>query len=232
MKERKKRSQIWLMPKDDFEKLVAKSKTYTQILAYFGMANKGGNFRTLKRRIAQEAVDDSHVKKGRVVCYANLFNLIPLERVLVAGSTYNRKLLKRRILEAGLVENRCQECGLGENWNGKPLVLQLDHINGDPVDNRIDNLRMVCPNCHSQQPTFAGRNSWRQKTTRLCSECNTSITKASKTGKCSICVSRLARKVLDRPSIGELKNDVKQCGYEAVGRKHGVTGNAIRKWMK
>jgi hypothetical protein len=69
----------------------------------------------------------------------------------------NRSHLKTRMIKAGLLESRCQICRLAE-WRGKPLSIHLDHINGDKDDNRLENLRMLCPNCHSQTPTFSGRN--------------------------------------------------------------------------
>jgi 5-methylcytosine-specific restriction endonuclease McrA len=65
--------------------------------------------------------------------------------------------LKRRLLAKGLLQRRCSECGLTD-WRGAPLALVLDHINGDPRDHRLENLRLLCPNCNSQTPTFAGRN--------------------------------------------------------------------------
>jgi len=78
--------------------------------------------------------------------------------VLVQGSTYDVPLLKRRLVEEGLLAPRCASCGLGETWEGAPLVLHLDHINGDRTDNRLENLRFLCPNCHSQTETYCGRN--------------------------------------------------------------------------
>jgi HNH endonuclease len=69
----------------------------------------------------------------------------------------SRGSIKRRLLELGLIEERCSRCGVAQ-WRGKPLRIQLDHINGVKDDWRLENLRMLCPNCHSQTPTFAGRN--------------------------------------------------------------------------
>jgi Zn finger protein HypA/HybF involved in hydrogenase expression len=68
-----------------------------------------------------------------------------------------RGCVKRHLIEAGILLNVCEECGL-ESWRGKPLAIQLDHRNGDRDDHRLENLRMLCPNCHSQTTTFAGRN--------------------------------------------------------------------------
>jgi len=76
---------------------------------------------------------------------------------LLGKHARNRSNLKMRLLKAGLLVSRCQSCGI-TGWRGKLLTIHLDHINGDKNDNRLENLRMLCPNCHSQTPTFSGRN--------------------------------------------------------------------------
>jgi transposase-like protein len=81
----------------------------------------------------------------------------PIEELLVAGRPRNRGHLRARLLRAGLKEERCERCGLDE-WRGEPLRVTLHHVNGDPYDNRIENLVFLCPNCHSQTPNFGGRN--------------------------------------------------------------------------
>ena len=81
------------------------------------------------------------------------------EQVFVEGSVYARHLVKKRILKFRLLPYVCVECGNDGNWNGKILTLQLDHINGVCNDNRLSNLRFICPNCHSQTDTYAGKNS-------------------------------------------------------------------------
>lgn len=71
--------------------------------------------------------------------------------------------LKAWLVAAGLLKDECVRCGIGPNWHGQPLVLQLDHENGDPLDNRLENLRILCPNCHSQTETWCGRNVARRE---------------------------------------------------------------------
>ena len=80
----------------------------------------------------------------------------PLEHLFVASSRRDRGNLKRRLFEAGLKEPRCETCGL-DNWRGAPISLQLHHVNGDRFDNRIDNLQVLCPNCHSVTGNHGGR---------------------------------------------------------------------------
>jgi 5-methylcytosine-specific restriction endonuclease McrA len=87
---------------------------------------------------------------------------LPIEELLVAGKKRGRENLKRRLLAAGLKENRCERCGIVD-WLGKPLSLQLHHVNGDGFDNRLENLELLCGNCHSQTETYGGRNGHRRK---------------------------------------------------------------------
>lgn len=87
---------------------------------------------------------------------------IPLEELLVVGRPTSRHHLKARLIEAGLKENRCEICGTN-SWLEKPLSAQLHHKNGDGTDNRLPNLMLLCPNCHSQTDTFGGRNGRRRK---------------------------------------------------------------------
>ena len=84
----------------------------------------------------------------------------PLDELLATSKC--RHNIKNRLIRAGILENRCGECGLTE-WRGKRLSIQIDHINGIRDDNRLENLRMLCPNCHSQTETFAGYNRKRSR---------------------------------------------------------------------
>jgi HNH endonuclease len=81
---------------------------------------------------------------------------MPIDQLLVMGAARNRLHLKKRLLAAGLKNPRCEDCGL-DSWRGMSLSLTLHHVNGIRDDNRLENLRLLCPNCHSQTPNFAGR---------------------------------------------------------------------------
>jgi hypothetical protein len=163
IKERAKRSRVFKISAERFAKLVRESSTFTEIARGCGLQNKGGNIHTVRRRITRDGLDASHIKCGlgsnKGKKFGDRFRLSPpLNEVMVKNSTYSRGALKRRLIANGMLKNECAICGMLPEWRGQPLVLRLDHKNGVYNDARRKNLRLLCPNCDSQTPTFAGRN--------------------------------------------------------------------------
>lgn len=154
-----------LYTKEQLEVAVATSTNLWQTLSKLTSNPRAGHYPGLRNKIKIWNIDTSHFVPNRGGWNRGQENKgrwglpeIPLEEVLVENSSYNRSRLKQRLLKVGLKRNECELCGQGPTWNGKLLVLQLDHVNGVHDDNRLDNLRMICPNCHTQTPTFCSRN--------------------------------------------------------------------------
>jgi len=157
-----KKSVIWKMPKDEFSELVKNSDSLTQIVKAFQISTCDGSINTVRRRIEEEGIDRSHIpvtNKGR----KHLSARIPVFDMMTENSTCDKGALKRKLIEEEVLEYKCSECGNGDMWNGKLLVLQLDHINGINNDNRLHNLRFLCPNCHTQTPNWGNKGNRRVK---------------------------------------------------------------------
>lgn len=225
---------------EQFVDAVKQSFSMAQTLRSLGLSATGANYKLAKLRIRKMGIDNSHFTgqhhmKGRKNTWTKS---IPLNKILIENSEYSStSSLKKRLLKDGLLDYKCYNCGLTE-WLGKSLSLQLEHKSGDNTDNRIDNLTLLCPNCHSQTKTFAGRNQKRKRKERSCKGCEKKISHSSKSGLCVKCVKKTIpsekhyRKVKNRPSKEQLLQEIKETNYCAVGRKYGVSDNAVRKWLK
>lgn len=143
--------------KELIERVCRESFTLSQVCEKLGLSPKG-SIRTLKKYIKSYKIDVSHFDAYRYKRSGGKRE-IPIDEILVADSKYASAWhLKNRLLKMGLLTNFCSSCGQDPLWNGKVLHLHLDHINGVGNDNRLENLRLLCPNCHSQTETYAGRN--------------------------------------------------------------------------
>ncbi|HWO70002.1 MAG TPA: HNH endonuclease signature motif containing protein [Actinomycetota bacterium] len=135
------------------------SRSLAEAMRRLGL-RPGGNQARLKQRIQELGIDTSHLlgqgwSRGVRVPYPPRAR--PLAELLVEGTLRKTSHLKRRLIAEGVKPPRCERCGL-ERWNEGPIPLELDHINGRRDDNRLENLRLLCPNCHAQTPTYRGRN--------------------------------------------------------------------------
>jgi hypothetical protein len=139
------------------------SGSLRQVLIKLNVKAAGGNYETLKKAIEYFKIDVTHFhgKGWNKGDHSGLLKknrpFIPLDEILVDGRSYPSYKLKNRLLTNGLKEHKCEMCGITE-WNGEKAPIELDHINGKRNDNRIENLRILCPNCHAQTPTYRGKN--------------------------------------------------------------------------
>lgn len=126
-----------------------------------GLLGEGGNYRTIRGAIARYGIETGHLK-GRHWNKGGrgwTSRRTALSEVLVQGRYYPSYTLRKRLVAAGLREDRCQLSGWDQRAADGRRPRELDHVNGDPMDNRLENLRILCPNCHSLQPTHRALNS-------------------------------------------------------------------------
>ena len=152
-------NKVYKIADKDFIQIIKESKSYSDALRALGLSPKGGSSsKLLKKRISELNISTEHfdINKG----IAPDSRKYKLEDILVKNSTYqNIASLKRRLIRSEKLEYKCAICGNTGEWQGQTLVLQLDHINGVNNDHRLENLRFLCPNCHSLTDTYAGRNN-------------------------------------------------------------------------
>ena len=152
------RTKSW--SKNELLKAVKNSFSLRQVIKNLGLQPAGGNYAQINKFIKQYKIDNAHFKgKGwnRGMTGVGTPRLT-LEQILTKNNTFQSYKLKKRLFKVGLKPQHCEECGWNKTTPDGRLPLELDHINGDNHDNRLVNLRVLCPNCHSLKPTHRGRN--------------------------------------------------------------------------
>lgn len=150
-----KQSKVYQVSDEEFINIIKNNTTYSDCLRALGLGTKGGSSTDiLKKRIKELNCSTEHFS----IRASNNKIKYSLDEILIENSPYaNISSLKRRLINENRLEYKCAICGI-DSWQGKKLSLQLDHINGINNDHRIENLRFLCPNCHSQTETYAGKN--------------------------------------------------------------------------
>jgi hypothetical protein len=220
---------------------VAASKSYAEALRRMGASSTGNSFKVLQKYVRVWAISVEHFDPHATMRARSRVGRVPLDEVLRTGRPFSRGALKRRLYDEGYKDRRCEDCGQGELWRGRQMALILDHVNGVPDDNRLQNLRILCPNCAATLDTHCGRNA--RAAPRPCEFCGTAMSSPAARRFCSRqCAgaarrgrdyaARPASRKVERPPVEVLIEQVAQLGWSATGRLHGVSDNAVRKWMR
>ena len=229
------------------------STTMAETLSRLNLSHSGSSYGIMRRRLEAEGISTSHwtgykpdpekIRKG----------LTPLTEKLKKYPEKRHLHVKARILREGLLSWKCSECGNLGVWNGKPLILQLDHIDGDLSNWEINNLRIICPNCHTQTETFGTRKFKGTGRVWLCSICGEKVprgritcskhreyyqqTHSSKAEHspytASVAGSSPAGSTnLRGISEEEMRVRVNQEPVSSIAQSIGISGNAVAKWCK
>jgi len=217
-----------LYSKENLEKMVNESNNFSDVTRKLGLRPFYGNRQTVKKYIKLFNINTNHFRNYGTTNRNK--NKKKLEDILVENSTYiYTSNLKEKLYNAGLKKRLCEICNQGEIWNNKKISLILDHINGVNNDNRIENLRIVCPNCNATLPTHGGKNVKHNE--KKITKCKCGVITYGNNKTCISCSNVKQRKV-DRPEYTTLLEEIKTLGYVGTGKKYGVSDNAIRKWKK
>ena len=209
---------------DEFIKIVQQSSSYKECLFNLGYhSNSGASTNRLKEKIQQLNIDVSHFTSKIPIARSE-------ENIFIEDSTASQKTLRNWYKKGNYTPYICSICGQKPVWQGKQLTLILDHKNGINKDDRLENLRWVCPNCNAQLDTTNGKNiNHDNHVINYCIDCNKII--GRKALRCIEC-ERKHRTSTEVKGVTreELKSLIRTTPFTKIGDKFGVSDNAVRKW--
>ena len=156
---RAKRSVLWKLPDEYIQDILDSSPTMTEVCKRLGVSTSNGSSKTVHKRIETLSLDKFKANHERFKKSLGRGRALSHSEIFTVDSTVARKTVRKVIIRDNLLPYVCFECGLSPFWNRKILSLQLEHRNGINNDHRLENLCFLCPNCHSQTPTYAGKKN-------------------------------------------------------------------------
>lgn len=211
--------------KEELELIVSQSNSIKEVISKIGYTTQSGsNNETVKTRLQKFQIDISHFTHQTPIKRTE-------DNIFIENSTASQKTLRDWYVKGKYSSYICSICGQKPFWNGKELTLILDHINGHNKDDRLENLRWVCPNCNQQLDTTNGKNSNRKNLQKknYCVDCGKEISRnATRCKECNINFT-INQNILP-VSRDELKMLIKTQSFTSIGKQFNVSDNAVRKW--
>lgn len=208
---------------------VSNSVSFSEVLRKLGIPIQGNNSYTLRSLLDKYNISYSHFT-GRARYYKKT-NSVDIEEYTSNKRPIKTSDLKSKLFKLGIKQNKCEICGISE-WNGLPLTCQIHHKDGNNKNNNIDNIQILCPNCHSQTENYRKDlvERYNKAEKRYCKICGREITRNA--SMCSNCM-HLHRRKVERPEKEQLLEDWKEFrNIIKISIKYGVSDNCIRKWLK
>ncbi len=212
---------------EKIKEIVPQSINFTEVLESLGIPRQGNNSTTLRNILDRNNIDYSHFT-GRARTYNNP-KATNIQDYLDNKIKIASDKLKKKLIKEGLKENKCEICGLTE-WREKPIICQLHHIDGNHNNNSLDNLQILCPNCHSQTDNYCGQANKNNKK-NYCKDCGKEISR--KATYCTMCSRKYNTQISKIPPKEQLIQDFKDTPvFTRIGEKYEVTDCTIQKWFK
>ena len=225
-------SVIYSYTPSELQELLNNSYSYADVLRKIGLSIKGGNYYTLKKVIKEYELDESKINKNRRTLYSQLCkntikeNTYLLEDILNGKHpNYRNQLLLKKLIDNNIKEYKCERCGI-TTWMNQYITLQLHHKDGNNSNHKLDNIEILCPNCHSQTDSYAGRNLLKRKEKEDNKISNNSVKQQG------VCLKTEKQKKVNSkiPSRDILKNQIRTMSFLSIGRLYDVSDNTVRKW--
>lgn len=236
---------------EELQEAVKNSLSIRQTLQKLGLNPSGGNYKTTKKRLKELNINIDHFlgqghNRGKTIGPVR-----PISYYLKNNSHISSNRLRQRLLWEQIFEHKCYKCNLN-TWLNKPIPLELEHIDGNHLNNSLENLTLLCPNCHAQTDTYCGKNIANRKI-RIdkeidiikknipikeinCCDCNNVISTNSK--RCHTCANKYSATWVKHktkiiwPNPDDLQKEVEETSYTAVARRLGVSDTSVRKHCK
>lgn len=215
---------------DEVKTIVKECFSVADFCRKVGWTPSGNNYKVFYNYVDKYKLDISHfIGKNSQNANHNLKGKKYTLNEYLKSNSINGKVLIKKMVEEGVKDRKCESCNLTK-WKNTEIPLEVHHIDGNHYNNSIENIQLLCPNCHSLTENFRGKGNKKYKK-YFCKKCGSPITRWSFSGLCPKC-SKNELRVVERPSKEELTKLLFDGNFISVSKIFNVSDNTIRKWCK